>query len=129
MNETNNKALVEQFINDILIAGNMDKLGEYFNGNDYIQHNPSAADGLDGLGEAMATMAKMGITMKYEKIHLLLAENDLVLAVSEGEYAGKHTSFYDIFRVQDGKIAEHWDNIEAIPETSEWKNNNGKFGF
>ncbi|MFL5577163.1 MAG: hypothetical protein ACJ79S_14465 [Gemmatimonadaceae bacterium] len=31
--------------------------------------------------------------------------------------------------VENGKIAEHWDTIETIPARSEWKNQNGKFGF
>ncbi|MDX8500630.1 hypothetical protein RFM99_19675 [Mesorhizobium sp. VK4C] len=39
------------------------------------------------------------------------------------------TSFYDLFRVENGTIAEHWDTIETIPPQSVWKNQNGKFGF
>jgi predicted SnoaL-like aldol condensation-catalyzing enzyme len=58
-----------------------------------------------------------------------MGDDDLVLVVSEGKLAGKSTSFYDIFRVKEGKIVEHWDNIEKIPEKSEWKNDNGKFNF
>jgi len=42
---------------------------------------------------------------------------------------GRHTAFYDLFRVQDGKIAEHWDVLEAIIPKEQWKNQNGKFGF
>jgi predicted SnoaL-like aldol condensation-catalyzing enzyme len=38
-----------------------------------------------------------------------------------------HSSFYDLFRVADGKLAEHRDTIEAVPPPSEWKNDNGKF--
>ena len=37
--------------------------------------------------------------------------------------------FYDLFRIENGKIVEHWDTIEEIPPRSEWKNQNGKFGF
>lgn len=47
--------------------------------------------------------------------------------MSEGLFAGKQVSFYDLFRVEAGKIAEHWDTIEAIPPRDQWKNNNGKF--
>jgi predicted SnoaL-like aldol condensation-catalyzing enzyme len=50
-----------------------------------------------------------------------------VLTVSEGQFAGKPTAFYDLWRVENGKIAEHWDIVEAIPEKTEWKNSNGKF--
>jgi hypothetical protein len=46
-----------------------------------------------------------------------------------GVFADKPTSFYDLFRVQSGKIAEHWDTMETIAARAEWKNANGKFGF
>ena len=67
--------------------------------------------------------------MKYDTVHKVLGEGNFVLSVSEGTFAGAPTSFYDLFRVADGKIVEHWDTIETIPAQSEWKNQNGKFGF
>lgn len=79
---------------------------------------------------AMSTQksqVEAGITMKYERVHRVLGEGNFVLVVSEGQFAGRHSAFYDLFRVQDGKIAEHWDTIEAIPLRAQWKNDNGKF--
>ena len=122
-----NKSLVKNFVEDILVNGNMEKLAGYFDGDNYIQHNPQVADGLSGLGKALEGMAAQGIFMKYDKIHHILGEGNFVLTVSEGSFAGKHTSFYDLFRVENGKIAEHWDVIETIPSRDEWKNENGKF--
>ena len=52
-----------------------------------------------------------------------------VLAISEGALGGQHTAFYDLFRVQKGKIAERWDVLEAMVPQEQWKNSNGKFGF
>jgi predicted SnoaL-like aldol condensation-catalyzing enzyme len=52
---------------------------------------------------------------------------NFVLVVSEGGFANKATSFYDLFRVENGKIAEHWDTIEAIAPRAKWKNTDGKF--
>ncbi len=124
-----NKNLVRNFIQDILVNGKMDKLTKYFDGDNYTQHNPQIADGLSGLGKALEAMAKQGITMKYKEVHKVLGEGNFVLVVSEGVFAGAPTSFYDLFRVKNGKIAEHWDTIETIPAKSEWKNQNGKFGF
>lgn len=124
-----NKTLVRNFVNDILVNGRMEKLAGYFNGDNYIQHNPQIPDQLSGLGKALGEMAKAGITMKYDQIHKVLGEGNFVLAVSEGHLGGKHSSFYDLFRVENGKIAEHWDTIEEIPLKEQWKNNNGKFGF
>jgi len=122
-----NKTLVSNFVNDILVNGKMEKLTEYFNGDNYIQHNPQIADGLSGLGKALEYMASQGITMKYDKVHKVLGEGNFVLTVSEGSFANKHTSFYDLFRVENGKIAEHWDVMETIMSKDEWKNDNGKF--
>jgi predicted SnoaL-like aldol condensation-catalyzing enzyme len=74
-------------------------------------------------------MAANGVTMQYETIHQVLGKGNFVLAVSEGALGGAPSSFYDLFRVENGKIAEHWDTIETIPAHAEWKNLNGKFGF
>ncbi len=122
-----NKKLVRAFVEDILVKGKMDKLAGYFNGDQYLQHNPQIGDGLSGLGAALKALAEQGITMKYNRIHKVLGEGNFVLVISEGSFAGKPTSFYDLFRVEGGKIAEHWDTMETIPAKAEWKNKNGKF--
>ncbi|WP_041228178.1 nuclear transport factor 2 family protein [Deinococcus deserti] len=122
-----NKQLVARFVDDILVHGRMDKLTAYFDGDRYIQHHPQIADGLSGLGAALDAMAKVGVTMRYTKVHKVLGEGNFVLVMSEGTLGGKPTSFYDLFRVENGKIAEHWDTVETIPARSEWKNGNGKF--
>lgn len=124
-----NKTLVRNFVDDILVHGNMDRLATYFDGDTYTQHNPAIGDGLSGLGAGLKAMAEQGVTMTYAKVHAVLGEGNFVLVVSEGEFAGAHTSFYDLFRVENGVIAEHWDTIEALPPQSEWKHGNGKFGF
>lgn len=120
-----NKKLVRNFVTDILVGENPDRLTSYFNGNTYIQHNPSIADGLDGLGAALQAMAEQGIKMIYNKIHYIYGQGNFVLAISEGTFADKPTSYYDLFRVEEGKITEHWDVMETI--ASEAQNSNGKF--
>jgi predicted SnoaL-like aldol condensation-catalyzing enzyme len=122
-----NKTLVRHFVEDILVDGKMEKLAGYFNGDNYTQHNPQIGDGLSGLGAALEAMAKQGITIKYNKIHKVFGEGNFVLVVSEGTFADRPTSFYDLFRVESGKIVEHWDTIETIPSQQDWKNTNGKF--
>lgn len=124
---TENKTLVGNFVDDILVNGRMEKMAAYFDGDNYIQHNPSIPDQLSGLGKALGDWAKQGVTMKYNTVHKVLGEGNFVLTVSEGSLAGKHNSFYDLYRVEQGKIAEHWDTIEEIPKKENWKNTNGKF--
>jgi len=122
-----NKAFVRSFVDDILVNGRLEKLAGYYDGDNYVQHNPQIADGLSGLGAALKAMAEKGIAMKYDRIHRVLGEGNFVLVVSEGSLAGNPTSFYDLFRVDKGKIAEHWDTIETVPPESQWSNHNGKF--
>ncbi len=123
-----NKTLTEQFIKDVLMGQNLDKITSYIDGDNYIQHNTDIADGLSGLGTALTALAKAGIEMKYDKIHTVLGQGNFVLAVSEGTFGGAHTSYYDLFRVENGKIAEHWDVMETIAPEKDWANQNGKFG-
>jgi hypothetical protein len=47
----------------------MEKLAGYFDGDNYVQHNPQIADQLSGLGAALQSMAQAGVTMKYDRIH------------------------------------------------------------
>ncbi|MCT4674404.1 MAG: nuclear transport factor 2 family protein [Prolixibacteraceae bacterium] len=122
-----NKALVESFVQTILVKGEMDKLASFFDGDNYIQHNSGIADGLSGLGKGLQALAEMGITMRYNTVHKVLGEGNFVLVVSEGTFGDKPTAFYDLFRVEGGKIVEHWDVLETILPKSEWKNSNGKF--
>ena len=122
-----NKKLVHQFVEDILVNGKLDTLPGYYEGDNYIQHNPQIADGLTGLSQALQFMAEHGITLRYDKIHRVLGEGNFVLVVSEGSFNEQPTSFYDLFRVENGKIAEHWDVLETIPPETQWQNQNGKF--
>ena len=126
-----NKALVKDFISTILMKGEMDKIANYIDvGTEkYRQHNPAIADGLSGLGKALEGMAKQGISMVYSKTYKVLGEGNFVLAISEGSFADKPIAFYDLFRVENGKIVEHWDVMETILPKSKWKNTNGKFNF
>ncbi len=122
-----NKALITKFAADILKDGKMSEVTSYFDGDNCIEHNPNHGDGLSGLGAYFEELAKSGIQMIYNKTHMVLGEGDFVLAVSEGTFDGVPTSFYDLFRIENNKIAEHWDVVETIIPETERRNSNGKF--
>lgn len=124
-----NKALIAELVQTVFIDGKTDQIANYISTETYLQHNPSVGDGLEALGAALAGMAEAGTPMIYEKNHAVFGEGNFVLTVSEGVFLGNKVAFYDLFRVADGKVVEHWDAIEQIPPRSEWKNDNGKFGF
>ena len=122
-----NRKLVESFLYDVMQGNHPEKTPDYFDGDIYIQHNTGIADGLSGLGAALAALAQQGIQMIYTTVHQVLAQGNFVLAVSEGTFGGAPTAYYDLWRVENGKIAEHWDVMETIADQSTWQNQNGKF--
>lgn len=123
-----NKTLVKNFVTDILLNGQFDKLTDYISTEQYLQHNSGIGDGLDGLGAALEYFKENGLVLEYKKLHMVMGEGNFVLAVSEGRFGkGDEVAYYDLFRIADGKIVEHWDVIQNIPPKGEWKNDNGKF--
>ena len=122
-----NRELVKNFLHDVMQGKAPEKTPDYFDGDTYIQHNTGIADGLSGLGTALAALAEQGIQMIYDQTHQVLAHGNFVLAVSEGTFGGAPTSYYDLWRVENGKIAEHWDVMETIAAPETWANQNGKF--
>ena len=119
-----NKALVTGFVEDILHNGKGELITNYL-APEYIQHNPQVPNGLHGLLGALKGMAEAGIEMKYNKTHMTIAEGNFVFTASEGTFGGAPTAFYDLFRVESGKIIEHWDVVSEIP--AEQAHDNGKF--
>jgi len=122
-----NRALVRAFVETVLINGQLDHLTDYVNSDGYAEHNPRLADGASVLRSALQSTSNDARRIDYHHIHRVLAEGNFVLCISEGNYDGANSAFYDLFRVADGKLVEHWDTTEKIAPRSEWKNNNGKF--
>ena len=123
-----NKATVKAFVTDILLNGEADKMTDYVSTETYLQHNSGIADGLEGLGGALQYFAENGLLLQYDKLHRVLGEGNFVLTISEGKFGkGDHVAYYDLFRLEGGKIVEHWDIIETILPEDQWKNSNGKF--
>jgi predicted SnoaL-like aldol condensation-catalyzing enzyme len=121
--------LAVALIEDVLMGKNPSKITEYISAEQYDQHNPQIKDGLTGIVEAVEYLTSQNNMFKYTKIHKVLGEGNFVLTVSEGEWnGGKKHVFYDLFRMKDGKIVEHWDVIQEIP-TEGLAHDNGMFGF
>jgi predicted SnoaL-like aldol condensation-catalyzing enzyme len=124
-----NKRLVEAFVADVLVGGKFDKAPEYIIADPgaYRQHNPGVADGLDKLGKAFAKLAQDGKAIAYSKIHKVIAEGNFVFVMAEGTFGDARAAYFDLFRLEDEKIVEHWDTISPIPRESEMAHSNGKF--
>lgn len=123
--ETNKKNVVE-FYNAVLNEKDFEKASKYV-GATYIQHNPIGADGLDGI-KGFINFLKEKFLQNKSEIKRVFADGNYVIvhvhAVREPGTRGN--AIFDLFRLDDnGKIVEHWDAVQPIPEKS--LNNNTMF--
>jgi len=111
-----NKKLVFDFWRIVLEARHLDEADKYMR-QDYMQHNPNAETGIAGF---KAYFSKLGGPLPIEpkikrEVISIVAQGDLV-AVSfvqdnkDSKGQPYKTTWFDMFRIQDGKIAEHWDS-------------------
>ncbi|UGY12884.1 nuclear transport factor 2 family protein [Bradyrhizobium septentrionale] len=87
-------------------------------GNRYVQHNPGAADGPDGFRKFIGFLREK-FPNSHSEIKRSFVDGDYVIlhvhAVREPGTRGN--AIVDIFKLEDGKIVEHWDVVQPIPET------------
>ncbi len=97
-----------------------------FIGKRYVQHNPNIADGPAGL-KAFLGVFKEKFPKLRGDIKQVFADGDFVIVHVHGvRVPGERGSaIVDIFKLEDGKIVEHWDVLQPIPETA--ANSNGMF--
>lgn len=122
-----NKKLVVDFYTEVLLYGKADAIDKYI-GDVYIQHNPNLADGKEALRQLVESFpSKEKGASPTGEIVRVVAEGDLVvLHVKNHDWPEPNGgAIVDIFRVENNKITEHWDVIQAIPDSS--KNNNTMF--
>ena len=108
------------------IFGDLDAsaVDEYYS-KDLIQHNPTIADGAAGVKALVQRFVAQGMPKQKVMFKHVVAEGDIVFLHSRFEMAGKEWRFIDIYRIADGKLAEHWDAMMPMPE--ERANANGMF--
>ena len=120
-----NKTSIARYVEDVLVRGRMDSMSAYFDDDRLIQHNPNSGDGVADLRKSLQP-AENGQT-RYLALHRVFGEGNFVLAMCEAIVRDKHCAVYDLYRLSDGSIAEHWDVIEEMMPREHWKNQNGKF--
>ena len=121
-----NKSVVQGFVDDVLLGGKVDKVTDYISTEQYDQHNPEVKDGLAGFGEHLKEVMQSGQAAQYVKVHHLIGQGNFVVIYSEVKQGDDDWAFFDLFRLKDGKIVEHWDVQEKIGPKETW-NNSGKF--
>lgn len=113
-----NKKTVVDFYEKALNQKDFDAAAKYF-GPRYVQHNPTAPDGIEGFRKFIA-FRKEKFPDAHSDIKQVFADGDyVILHVHAVPTPGERGSaIVDIFKLENGKIVEHWDVIQPVPEKS-----------
>lgn len=108
------------------IFGDLDITGvDAYMSPDFIQHNPTTPDGPEGVKALVQMLIGQGVPKQQCTFKHVVAEGDIVFLHTRYEMAGKEWRFIDIYRIANGKLAEHWDAMMAMPDVR--GNNNPMF--
>ena len=118
-----NKELVRKLVYDVLMDKNPQNIDNYISSETYIQHNAEVGDGLEHFKALALAEDKL---LVYQEIILLVGQGDFVATLCRATWDGEPYAQVDLFRIEDGLVVEHWDNVEAVPPVEAWANG-GKF--
>ena len=119
-----NTGTVRSFYEMAFNEGKPDEAVERHIGDRYVQHNPQAGDGPDAF-IGFVNWYRGEFPQLHVEIKRTIAQGDLVVThgVIRTSPEDRGTAAADIFRLEDGKIVEHWDVLQPVPEQS--ANDNG----
>jgi len=121
-----NRTLVRTYRETVMVSLRFDRIEEFIEGAHYAQHASKIGDGIARLRDRIASVAKEGGQL-FLSPRRFVADGNFVLVLTEGELPSGPTALYDLFRIENGKIVEHWDVLTPIPPRDQWKNSNGPF--
>ena len=117
-----NKVLVRSMIEDLLMPGGEPRNVDRYVAVDYLQHNAEVPDGIEPFRQVLAMENR---PLWYHDIVLLVGQGNFVATLCRATWDGAEYAQVDIFRIADGLIVEHWDNVEPVPDGPQ--PNSGKF--
>ncbi|HZF45261.1 MAG TPA: nuclear transport factor 2 family protein [Sphingomonadaceae bacterium] len=125
--EETNKKLVLEFYDLAINKKDYDAAAKYL-GDKYVQHNPTAADGPEGL-KGFIDFLKSQFPQQHNEVKHVYTDGDFVIlhvhSVRTPGSLGR--AIVDIFRLEKGKVVEHWDVIQDVPDPAGARNGNGMF--
>ncbi|EDY56578.1 conserved hypothetical protein [Streptomyces sviceus ATCC 29083] len=123
------KARVDTGMQEVFVQRQLSKFGEpIWSSKEYRQHHyGDVQDGVAGAKPVLDAVADGSLA--YTKINKVLGEGNFVLTIGQGTVQGTPTAYYDLFRLDKGKIVEHWDVLTPLTAPAQAKNANGEFDF
>lgn len=115
------RAFVREYYETFHVAGRHDLAARYFVDSPMIRHEPGVADGVDAF---LADLAILTRDRTIDEVRLLIGQGDLVFLAALGTHAGRPCAYLDLYRVEAGRVVEHWGFPAPIPPPSERKNHN-----
>ncbi|MCU4336302.1 nuclear transport factor 2 family protein [Acinetobacter dispersus] len=122
-----NRRIIQSFFQKALIDGEYETFRAYTVGDQFLQHSPDIGDGVNSVIDFLNKIRNQGEGLVYSKTHRTIADGQFVLTHSEGSIAGNRHAYFELWRLENGKIAELWDAIPAVPEDEMAIHNFGVF--
>jgi predicted SnoaL-like aldol condensation-catalyzing enzyme len=116
------KAFVRHYYETVHISRDESDIQQYFSGDHCIRHEPGVRDGVAAFLSDMHRLIK---NRTIDDIKLALGQGDFVFIAAKGTHEGEPCVYIDLYRVEDGKIAERWGLSEQVPPQAQWKHTNG----
>ncbi len=121
-----NKKLVRDLLfNALMEGGDPNRIPEFISSDQYIQHNKEVPDGIEPFLKLASAPDR---PLNYREIVLMVGQGNFVATLCRANWKDEKLdqdyAQVDLFRIEDGMIVEHWDNVEPVPEHSV---NSGKF--
>ena len=121
-----NKQVVYRLLTEAFIAEPTAPMSDFISSETYINHNPDAPDGLDALMEMDRGARERGETLYYPEVKRIIGMGNFVVSFAHQIWNSIDYAAFDIFRLENGLVVEHWDNVETLPDPADLANS-GKF--
>lgn len=114
------KEIVNAYMQEVWVNRNIDAASTYVSAEKFIQHNPHLENGLEALVGFLPHLFNNLMPEGIWEVKRVIAENDLVVvhSLAKPTQAALGMAVVDIFKVENGKIVEHWDVSTDVPEST-----------